>query len=147
MKAKLVPATENDRFFFRQAHHLAYRAVIEVMFGWDEVQQDKAADKDFDERNPHIICQNDVHVGVVGWQDQINHIWFGPIFILPDYQNKGIGTELIEYFMIMAGEQSKALKLQTLKENLRAKELYERMGFKVIASDEIHWQLEYSPQT
>ncbi len=102
-----------------------------------------AADKDFDERSPHIIRWDGHDVGVIGWQDKNEYIWFGPIFILPPYQNKGIGTALIMKFMKLVTDSSKTLKLQTLKENTRAKKLYERLGFTVTSSDEIHWQLTY----
>lgn len=139
MMVELIPATETDRAFFRFAHHRAYRSVIELMFGWDEAYQDKAADKDFDERAPHVIRCDGVDVGVVGWVDKGDHIWFGPIFILPEHQGKGIGTELIH--RVIAG--ARTVKLQTLKENRRAKAWYERLGFKVVSADGIHWQLEY----
>ena len=55
MQIELVAAEEKNREFFRKTHHFAYREVIESMFGWDEAQQDIAVDKEFDERNPHII--------------------------------------------------------------------------------------------
>ncbi|MDX9689021.1 MAG: GNAT family N-acetyltransferase [Alphaproteobacteria bacterium] len=143
MEIDLIPMTEKDRAFFRQAHHVAYRKVIESMFGWDEKMQDMAADRDFDGRSPHIIRWDGNDVGVIGWQDKNEYIWFGPIFILPPYQSKGIGTALIMKFMKMATDSSKTLKLQTLKENTRAKKLYEGLGFTVASSDEIHWQLTY----
>lgn len=143
MNVELIPAEEKDRAFFRHVHHVAYRKVIESMFGWDEARQDAAADSDFKDRNPHIIRWNGEDVGVIGWQDKEDHIWFGPIFVLPAYQNKGIGRFLIEKFMKMASDGVGSIKLQTLKENTRAKDLYEELGFSTISSDDIHWQLEY----
>lgn len=44
-----IPVTEEDREFFIKVHHTSYRKVIEEMFGWDEVLQDKYANKAFDE--------------------------------------------------------------------------------------------------
>lgn len=143
MNVELHPATENDRAFFRQVHHRAYRSVIESMFGWDEAYQDKAADKDFDERTPHIIRCDGAAAGVVGWVDRGDHIWFGPLFILPEHQGKGIGTILMQNLIELARGQARAIKLQTLKENTRAKAWYERLGFTVVAVDDHHWQLEY----
>jgi hypothetical protein len=84
MNITLIAAEEEDRTSFRHAHHLAYRPVIEKMFGWDESKQDVYADKDFDERQPHLIYKEGRKIGVVGWQIKPDHIWFGPIFILPE---------------------------------------------------------------
>jgi hypothetical protein len=67
MNITLIAAREKDRTFFRHAHHLAYRPVIEKMFGWNENKQDAYADKDFDERQPHLIRDEARKVGVVGW--------------------------------------------------------------------------------
>ncbi len=143
MEIDLVPAAEDERTFFRQAHHLAYRDVIEPMFGWDEARQDHYADVDFDERNPHIIRHEGNPVGVLGWQDKEDHIWFGPIFILPEHQNRGIGSFLIKQFIRRAGAENMALRPQTLRMNEKAKQLYERLGFRVVSASEVHWQMEY----
>ena len=140
---KIVAAQEKDRQFFRNTHHIAYRSVIEPMFGWDEKRQDDFADKDFDERNPHIIEYDDKAVGVIGWQDKCDHLWFGPIFILPEYQNLGIGSFLIKECMRRAENENLALRLQTLKLNEKAKCLYEKLGFKVLIANDVYWQMEY----
>jgi ribosomal protein S18 acetylase RimI-like enzyme len=144
MQVKLIPATEMDREFFRKAHHLAYRDVIEPMFGWDDKKQDHYADTDFNDRNPHLIQQENNSVGVIGWQEKEDHIWFGPIFVLPEFQSKGIGSLLIKQFIKDAKVKNIALRLQTLKMNEGAKKLYERLGFRVLSSNEIHWQMEYN---
>ncbi len=145
MQVVLVPAVEQDRSFFRQAHHLAYRGVIEPMFGWDEASQDRFADIDFDARNPHIIQHMGSPVGVIGWQDKDDHLWFGPIFILPAHQNQGIGTFLVKEFIQKAVAQNVALRLQTLRKNENAKRLYEKLGFRTLSSSDVHWQMEYLP--
>jgi GNAT superfamily N-acetyltransferase len=143
MQIRLIPATESDRTFFRNVHHLAYRDVIESMFGWDEKSQDHYADIDFNSRNPHIIQYEEKPVGVLGWQEKQDHIWFGPIFVLPQFQNKGIGSFLVKQFIENAEAKNIALRLQTLRMNERAKKLYERLGFIVLSSNEIHWHMEY----
>ncbi|MEQ1705321.1 MAG: GNAT family N-acetyltransferase [Rickettsiales bacterium] len=143
MSIDIIKATEKDRCFFRVAHHVAYREIIESMFNWNEQEQDKYADNDFDERNPHIILYDKIPAGVIGWQDKPDYIWFGPIFILPKYQNQGIGSYLVRKFIDKANSQNLTLRLQTLLRNERAKKLYDKLGFKTVSSDDIHWQMEY----
>ena len=127
-------------------HHTAYRPVIEAMFGWNEQQQDTYADSDFDERNLHIIHYEHKSVGVIGWQDKPDHFWFGPLMILPEYQNKGIGSTLVRQFMDTADALKLPLRLQTLRQNTEAKRLYEKLGFRILPSCAIYWQMEYSKE-
>jgi len=140
---ELIPAIENDRAFFRSAHHLAYRAVIESMFGWNEDQQDISADKEFIERNPHIVRFEDKAVGAIGWEYKADYLWFGPIYILPEFQNKGLGSFLVKKFMKDAQDKGMPLRLRTLLKNDGAKRLYMNLGFKVLSSTDIHWHMEY----
>ena len=145
MMIELIPATENDRAFFRRAHHLAYRDVIESMFGWDEKAQDAFADIDFTERNPHIIMHKGKCIGVIGWQNKPDHTWFGPIFILPEHQKTGIGSHIVKQFIKEAQAKGLPLRLQTLRQNHGAKRLYERLGFNILSATDIHWQMEFTP--
>ncbi len=51
------------------------------------------------------------------------------LFILPQFQNKGIGTEILKR---CRASTSLPLVLYVFKENSRAVALYERIGFRVI---------------
>ena len=146
MSIKIIPTTETDRAFCRKVHHIAYRPIIDYMFGWNELQQDTYADSDFDERNLHIIHAQNKPVGVVGWQDKTDHLWFGPLMLLPEHQNKGIGSFIIKQFIDTANGLKLPLRLQTLKQNTKAKDLYEKLGFRVLSSCAIYWQMEYAEE-
>ncbi|MBE2191896.1 MAG: GNAT family N-acetyltransferase [Alphaproteobacteria bacterium] len=145
MNIELQLTTEKDRTFFRMAHHTAYRPIIEFMFGWNEKYQDQAADLEFDTRNPHLILYQGEKVGVIGWLDKSDHIWFGPIYILPAFQSQNIGSSLLENFIDRSKSQQLPLRLRTLLQNERAKKLYEQFGFKVTEKTDIHWILEFNP--
>ena len=137
----IVLATENDRSFFIHVHHAAYRDMIEAEFGWDQKLQDHNAGKEFDTGGINIILANDQQVGVVAWDEYPDHVWLKELLILPEYQGKGIGSKVIENTKAMARDLGKELRLRTLKENLRAKSLYERHGFKVQELTDIHWKM------
>ena len=145
MDITLIPVREEDRHFFRRVHHESYRDTIESIFTWDDAEQDRFADADFDHRNPQIILCGDEKCGIVGIQDKGDHIRFGPIWLLPSFQGRGIGTYVVRLFMDQALREKRPLKLQTLKVNLRAKHLYERLGFLTTGSGDIYWDMEYAP--
>ena len=146
MDVQLVPATEADRAFCKKAHHIAYRDVISSMFAWDEKQQDAYADKDFDECALNIIQYEGHSVGVIGWKEESDQLWFGPIFLLPEYQGKGIGSFLIKQCIDKACALKLPLRLQTLRLNTEAKRLYKKLGFRVLSFCDVYWQMEYAPQ-
>lgn len=143
MNILLIPALEKDRSFFIRTHHLAYRTVVEGMFGWDEDRQNAFANADFDEGHPYLIHYQGNAVGILGWQEKSDHIWLESFFILPDLQNKGIGRFLLQQFIDKADAKNLPLRLQTLRRNDRAQKLYLGLGFKITASDDVYCQLEY----
>jgi len=51
------------------------------------------------------------------------------LFVFPEYQNRGIGTEVVRYCQNQADP---TLFLYVFKENTGAMELYRRLGFQII---------------
>lgn len=61
------------------------------------------------------------------------------LYVHIDYQNKGIGSMLLD---IAKKNCSGVLRLYTFEKNTRARDFYERHGFKIIRRDfEEFWQL------
>lgn len=139
MKLEYIEATKDDFEFFVHLHHSAYREIIEKMFGWDESLQDQFAKKAFDEGGMHFILYQSKKVGCVGWEEREDHLWLKEVFILPEFQGQGMGSQVIRDTKEKA--KNKDIRLQTLKENLGAKRLYEHHGFEVWDSNKTHWQM------
>ena len=146
MTLEFIPVTEADRSFFRHTHHVTYRKNIEAVFGWDEPTQDKFADTDFDTRNPMLLYFNGEKVGCVGSQERESDTWFGPIFILPEFQGQGIGSRVVNQFIQKADETKKPITLETLAINTQARDLYTRLGFSVTEEADIFCHLVYTPK-
>lgn len=140
-KIKYVPAKEEDRAFFIKVHHAAYRETIEKMFGWDEELQDEYANRPFNEGGIHIVFTDDKPVGVVGWENKNEFFWLKELFILPEYQGRGIGSKIVLETIKRAKAVKKDIRLRTLKANLGAKKLYEKYGFRVSDATDIHWNM------
>ena len=138
---KYIPVTGEDRAFFIHVHHTAYRDAIEKMFGWDEVLQDRYANHAFDEGGMNIIWHKGKSIGVFGWEGRNYHIWLKELFLLPEHQGWGIGSQIINNTISRAESLEKDVRLRTLKANLRAKKLYERHGFEVTEANDLHWNM------
>ncbi len=132
------PSTEEDRAFFVRVHNESYRDTIEKMFGWDETLQCKNANKAFDEGGINIIYKDGHMVGVVGWLEQPEFLWFKEFFILPEYQGGGLGSNVLEKVKLLSRDINKPIRLRTLKGNLKVKKLYERQGFILDEITDIH---------
>jgi ribosomal protein S18 acetylase RimI-like enzyme len=66
------------------------------------------------------------------------------IFILPEYQRRGIGSELIERLLAEARSARLPLRLRVLRVN-PAFALYRRMGFKVVEATPERYFMEHPP--
>jgi GNAT superfamily N-acetyltransferase len=145
MPLNFIPTVAADLDFFIHVHHTAYRSAIESMFGWDERQQDDYAKAAFALGGLTIVWRERERVGVVGWEEHQDYLWLKEVFILPIYQNQGIGSQIVTISIARARQNGRVLRLQTLTANLGAKRLYERHGLRVTGATEIHWHMEIDP--
>ena len=143
MDAKIIPADEGERDFFAHVHNTAYREVIEQMFGWDAERQKSNAYRAFDEGYINLILLDNEKAGVIGWEERDDYFWLKEFFLLPEYQNQGFGSKILEDYIDVAKARKMDIRLRTLKANMEAKKLYERYGFEVMEATDIHWKMIY----
>ena len=138
---KLIPADETHREFSYQVKKAAEGEYITLMFGWEEdVQRDFHA-KAWHEQKPDIITCDGRLIGTIATIESEDCIEIGQFFILPDYQNQGIGTYLLKSILDAADRSGKNITLKFLKNN-PVKSLYVRNGFRVVDADEILCYME-----
>ena len=68
----------------------------------------------------------------------------GQLFILPDYQNKGIGTYVLKDILNKADQLGKNVTLRFLTNN-PVKSLYVRNGFWLVHTSEVAHHMERKP--
>ena len=91
-----------------------------------------------------IIELGDASIGIHVVERAPDHIQLWRIFILPEYQRRGIGSQLIERLLAEARSARLPLRLRVLRVNPAFK-LYERMGFKVVQTTPERYFMEHSP--
>ncbi len=125
------PATSEDTEFCYTLHQRALGPVIAEVFGdWDDPVQRAFHLAWFDPRRLRII-QDPVGepIGVLDVQDQADHIYLARIQLLPEYQNRGVGTALLRGLL----SDGRPIRLHVFTANTRACQLFERLGFHVEA--------------
>lgn len=78
-------------------------------------------------------------MGVLHVQERTEELYIASLEILPEYQRRGIGTEILRQLTAAAQRQLKPVALQVLKTNIAARSLYQRMGFGVTGENDTHY--------
>ncbi len=133
--------TENDYDFIYQVKKDAYKKYVEVCFGsWDEEQQKEYFKKFIEtyKEGAFIITFDGKDIGFYNGCEEEDKYEIGNICIIPDYQNRGLGTHILKD--ILAVNADKEIAIQYFKQNPVGR-LYERLGFKHIGETQFHYQM------
>lgn len=123
---RLRQATAADDEFCFRLHVAAMREYIEPMYGWDNDFQRRHHVGWFDADRLQIIeDETGRAVGVVDVSDEGDHLYLSRIEVLPEAQGRGLGTALIRDLI----ERGRTVRLHVFTTNVRARRLYERLGF------------------
>ena len=133
--------TEKDYDFIYQVKKNAYKKYVEMNFGgWDEEQQQVFFKKFMEtyEEGAYIITFQGKDIGFFNdcREDAVYEI--GNICILPEYQNRGIGTAILKD--VIEKHADKEIHLQYFKQNPVGR-LYERLGFERVGETPYHYQM------
>lgn len=140
------PATIADADFARSVHHRAYRDVIERQYGpWEESTQDKLFAAAWSAAAHEIVLCNDTRCGYTSIENRDDCIYVHELVVDPDFQGRGIGTNILREVMEQAISKSVPVRLRTHVTN-RAANLYRRMGFQETARTETHVLLEWNQE-
>ncbi|HEY3328697.1 MAG TPA: GNAT family N-acetyltransferase [Capsulimonadaceae bacterium] len=144
MEVTLSPALEEDREFCRQAHHEAYRDVVERQFGaWDEAMQDRFFSRTWWDVKLEIVHVDGVRAGCFSREEHDDALFLRSVFLLSDFQRRGVGTQLIQATLTEATTRNLPIIVRLLNLS-RARPLLLRLGFKDTTSDVIHRYMEWA---
>ncbi|ELA9866664.1 TPA: GNAT family N-acetyltransferase [Vibrio parahaemolyticus] len=125
---------EEYEFLFELKKAAEYEPV-KAIFGWDENVQKEIHRNEWNEAKPTIIEIDGDPAGSYLVQNHPDHLYFGRFFLLPHYQGKGIGSQVLKTVIQLANEKSLPIQLCYLQGN-RVGQLYKRFGFEVTRQDE-----------
>lgn len=129
-KPKLIQYTPNDYEFVYQVKKEVYQKYVEECFGtWNEELQKNLYNQfiETEKDNLYIIQLNGKDIGFYNGKTLEDGSYeIGNICIIPEYQGKGIGTQILTDIIKLHKEQD--LHLQYFKQNPVGK-LYEKLGF------------------
>lgn len=138
----LKKATMEDYDFIYGVKKITLRNHIEKIWGWDEKYQQNDFSKSFLPNRNNIIILNGSNIGVLEINEEDKIIYVVELEILPQFQGKGIGSNILNDIIEDAKKKDKKVQVGCFKVNERAKELYLKLGFKIIDDTRTHFILE-----
>lgn len=132
---KLSPATNADFEFLYHLHRVTMKEYIETTWGWEENWQRDYFQAKWEPAKRNIIQIEGQDAGVLVIENREEDNYLALIEILPDFQGRGVGTAVIQDFIAAAQKQNLPATLHVLKTNTPARQLYERLGFTIVAEE------------
>jgi ribosomal protein S18 acetylase RimI-like enzyme len=138
-------ANDPDTDFARNVHHQAYRDIVTRQYGvWDEHAQDKFFAEDWTPEKFEIICCDGIPCGYTRIEDRDKDIHIRELVILPDFQNRGIGSHILREVLDRAKTRKAPVVLGTHIAN-QAMHLYQRFGFEEFERTDTHILMKLPP--
>lgn len=124
-------ALEKDRDFIFNLYEMTMRQVVVETWGWDDAWQRNDFDRRFHSYPMRLIEIGSLPIGAVCFEWLPRSLYIHEIQLLPEYQGRGIGAEVLRSLLTEAANRRCSVALSVVAANGRARELYERLGFKV----------------
>ena len=137
MTFHLRAATDQDLPFARNLTHQAMNPYyLQNQLLWSNDGFDTA----WAGRENWMICQDDSVLGFVSLSRDSNALYIRELHMLEQYRGLGAGSWVLQQMALKA--RTLGLLRLTVFKNNPAKQLYERMGLRVVGDEDSFWRME-----
>ena len=144
MNISFRKCTNDDFEFLFLLKKQNFRKYVDDIWGWNDLEQIERMKRDLEENLSHknIISMDGIEIGVYAYHITNNGDFFiNEINIIREYQNKGIGSRILQEQLLKNSENDVRTILQVFKNN-PAINLYKRLGFTVYEETDTHFRME-----
>lgn len=141
----LRPAVPADRDFLFDLNRATMKDYVDRTWGWNDHEQSAFFADRFQPDAWQIIQVDGEDVGVLIVEDRADEIHLAEVQILPEWQGRGIGSSVVRSLIERCAAARTPLTLRVLHVNLRARALYERLGFQPFKEIATHAYLRRDP--
>ena len=135
----LTPATEEHEAWLEVLRRDVYRKLFDATWGgWDEARHQRHWAGCLASGSICVVEVDGQRAGMLQVFESENALEVGEVQVLPSMQGNGLGTRLLRDVMKRARGMEKGVVLSTGLQNLRAAQLYERLGFRYTGRTETH---------
>lgn len=137
------PAEESDiEFVFHLMKVALGPHIIQTWDEFDDVSQRARFDKVTRVEDHKIVEASGKPIGCICALEREHELHIVRIFLVPEYQRRGIGTRIVADLLLSARKRGVPARLRVLKVN-PARRLYERLGFDIIDETETDYEMRY----
>lgn len=135
-------ATPGDfDFAYGLYRELMHELTVELL-PWNDVRQQQVVRDGIESGRVEIVLVGEISIGWIQVNDSDDAVELGQLYIAPPWQGRGIGTALIEAFVACGEADGKPTRLSVMRNNPRALNVYQRLGFVVREVDRIKYHLQ-----
>ena len=128
----ICKAQATDSKFVFAVKKAAFREYVEQIWDWEDAYQRDLHNKRFASQDLRIIQFHGTDVGFLSTSNTPDMLKVNQLYILPEYQGKGIGAACMKRIIDDANLEQKPMTLRVLKINTRATAFYQRLGFTIV---------------
>lgn len=144
MDYSLRPATDAERKWLDELRRDAYRELFYATWGrWDEARHQRHFAESWKSGHISIIEVEAQDVGMIQIHEATQSIEVVEIQIRPEHQGHGLGTRVLKDIIGLAATRKKKVMLNLGLQNLRAYDLYRRLGFRETGRSDTHIYMEH----
>jgi ribosomal protein S18 acetylase RimI-like enzyme len=139
---KFRQATDSDSEFAYQTKRAAFKEYVEIVWGWDEAEQRRLHERRFSSQDFRVVQVSGQDVGILATVREPDFVKINQLYILPEYQNRGVGEECVIRIIQDAEASKLPVRLQVLRVNTKAQTFWMRLGFKITGETDTHFLME-----
>jgi ribosomal protein S18 acetylase RimI-like enzyme len=140
VKYYLRQVEDADRDFLYRLKTACLKEYVAAIWGWDEAEQRRRFVTSFNPSVSQIVVAYGRDIGQFAVETHRAEIFLSGIYLLPAYQNQGLGGRLLGDLLVVARQRGLPVRLQVMLGN-PARNLYGRLGFKVTAQTATHYMM------
>lgn len=145
MNVNLRRATTDDNDFVYETKKVAFRPYVEMVWGWDEAEQRQMHERRYIDQVFQVVQVADTDIGILAMVQEPDCIKVNQLFILPQYQGRGIGEACMMKIIEDSKKSDLPITLRVLKVNKKAASFYHRLGFVDTGENDTHLMMERLP--
>lgn len=140
---ELQEAVSGDANLIFEIYKELFLSHIETIWGWSEAWQRLNFDEEWKAARTWRIESEGRLAGYIQQRDQPDYVYLLSVAILPDFQGRGIGREIMRGFQKKAAQLGQPLRLSVFRTNPRALSFYQNLGFRVTEETPEFHRLEW----